>query len=65
MKYRYICEYRIDGKWQKEGEAWPTLKDASEFGACQVEDLSWQGFRIRRFPMSAGKLVKPIKEVAS
>lgn len=59
MNYRYICEWLINGKWQKDGEAWPTLEDATGFGADQIDDHDWQGFRIRRFPMSAGELVKP------
>ncbi len=60
--YRYICEFRINGKWQRDGEAWPTLKDATEFGTDQIDGRDFQSFRIRRFPMSAGELVTPSVE---
>lgn len=61
MNYRYICEYKIDGKWQKDGEAMPTLEDATTFAMDNYKGFGWD-FRIRRFPLSAGKLVEPSKK---
>lgn len=58
MRYIYACEYKIDGKWQKDGECWPTLASATEFAADNIIDQGWE-VRFRRIPMSSGKLVRP------